>query len=150
MKNTLYIAVFLTTTLFSKQVPFPPMPPGMIAPVKKQVSKKNEDPCALIPPMLYKLPKPLLNLVDKCQTKLLKPTKESVKKALIKNNFSKDVNVISVELLDNSHRLYKIKLSEPKKKSWILNKLAFHHEVNLICDENIKLCFKDKPLFIHE
>ena len=150
MKNTLYIVIFFTTFLFSKEVPFPPMPPGMMSPIKEQVSKKNKDSCSLVPPMLYKLPKPLLSLVDKCQTKLLKPTKESVKKALIKNNFSKDIKVISITPLDSSHRLYKIKLYEPKKNSWMSKKLAYHHETSLICDENIRLCFKSKPLFMHE
>ena len=150
MKNTLYLVIFCTTFLFSKEVPFPPMPPGMMAPVKKQVSKKSDDVCSLIPRMLYRLPKPLLSLVDKCQTKLLKPTKQIVKKALVKNHFSKDIKVVSITPLDSSHRLYKIKLTEPKKNSWMSKKLASHHETNLICDENIKLCFKDKPLFINE
>ena len=126
--------------------PMPPMPPGMFAPMDKKVSTKDtnktkkqneaekkleENPCSIIPPMLYRLHAPLLNLVDKCQTKLLKPSIESVKNKLIKNGYPKDLNITSIEALKDSNRLYKVKIK---------------NQQDLICDEKIKICFKSEPI----
>ncbi len=161
INKILLISTIISTTLIADNAlsmpPMPPMPPGMMTPIMTpKVSKKKEDtnktvtntknnkkekiqneikenPCSLIPPMLYRLPTPLLDLVDRCQTKLLKPTKEIVKKRLIKNGYPNDINITKIEALKSANRLYKIDIQNQK---------------SLICDEKIKVCFKSKPIFL--
>ena len=145
MKKYIFL-VFMLSGLFAKDLAIPPMPPGMNIVTKTNKKAITKDPCSLIPPMLYHLPTPLLSMVDKCQTNLLKPSKELVKKRLLKNNFPKNITITKISKLKDANRLYKIVINKP----WILDILGFQNNITLICDEKIKLCFKDKVTFMNE
>jgi hypothetical protein len=90
--------------------------------------------------MLFRLPPPLLKLVDSCNTKNLKPKEEFVKKQLVKNGFLKDTkNSIKIESLDDLPRFYKISF----QKVYFFGVIKLQKEI--YCDWRVKFCFETKP-----
>jgi len=126
------IAIFISILLMNLySIDMPPQIPNIENKMKNNI-KKDDNNCELIPPMLYRLPLPLLKARDKCENILYMPDKEKIKKRLLKRGIKP--KKIQVEYLKNCARIYKIKYWLNKKKS-----------KTIYCNESLEVCFDKKP-----
>ncbi len=135
----MFICVFFTAVFAKDNIQKPPMPPFDLFSKDKKV---QENPCSMIPPMLYKLPPPLLKLVDSCNNKNLKPTKNFVIKKLQKNGLlDKNYHKLEIKEVDGLSRFYKISY----KKYYFFDLIKIDKKI--FCDWKLQYCFSS-PLFL--
>lgn len=127
-KTTLFIPILLIN-LYA--IDMPPQIPN-IKHQKNKETKKVINDCELIPPMLYRLPFPLLQARDRCESALYMPKKKNI----IENFLKKGIKIKKIEIkpLKNCDRFYEIKYWIDKNKT-----------KTIYCNENLKVCFDKKP-----
>lgn len=130
-----FILLLLVINIFAQGLEKPPMPPMDLLTGDK---KATADPCSLIPPMLFKLPPPLLKMVDRCNTKNLKPKKDFALKKLQKNGFT-SIKKLKIEEIKNLPRFYKVSF----EKSYFFDLVKLKKE--LYCDWRLNFCFTKRP-----
>ena len=89
IKKMIFFILFIDI-IYAKGLEKPPMPP-----IDLLQQKDSKSPCEMIPPMLYRLPPPLLEMVDKCNNETLKPKLKDIRKVLKKLDI--EASDISIE-----------------------------------------------------
>ena len=134
IKKMIFFILFIDI-IYAKGLEKPPMPP-----IDLLQQKDSKGPCEMIPPMLYRLPPPLLEMVDKCNNKILKPKLKDIRKVLKKLDI--EASDISIEYAKDLPRMYKIKY----KKSLFWGKVD-KSEV-IYCNWKLSRCFLTSPVDI--
>jgi len=131
MKKILIFAL----PFFMYAADMPPMPPaipniGSHKTIQKSSTQNSNLPksCQMIPPMIYKLPPPLENLLDKCKNDMHMPKAQTVK-----TTFGKDIKGLHVVALKDFSKLYQVSFLLKGKKN-----IKY-------CNETLTYCFETSP-----
>ena len=138
MIKKIFFFVLLVEFVFAKVLEKPPMPP-----INLLQQKDSKSSCELIPPMLYRLPPPLLEMVDKCNNETLKPKLKDIKKVLKKLDI--EASDISIEYAKDMPRMYKIKY---KKRDFRSKGSKVDKSEVIYCNWKLSKCFLTSPVDI--
>jgi|GEM_PF-1566849 len=158
MKKYILMSVVASLLVASEM---PPMPPGFFdTPTKKEVKEepkkatntqrsvkvasKMPKECDVVPPMLFMLPPPLQADLDKCTKILYRPSKTKLEASIAKIE-KQDINIISIDNLDNFKDVYRVtysfKLKDSKFK--VLNKKE--ESKSIYTNSSATLYFENAP-----